>query len=79
MWARRRGRRLACNAGSGPGVEIVMSEPRNIEKQRDRAPEAGQEPQLDVEVIEDLDATAEDSDLIKGGCPHTSCHLTEWD
>lgn len=56
-----------------------MSEPRNIEKQRDPALEAGQEPQLDVEVIEDLDATAEDSDLIKGGCPHTSCHYTEWD
>lgn len=56
-----------------------MSEPRNIEKQRAPALEAGQEPQLDVQVIEDLDAIAEDSDLLKGGCPHTSCHYTQWD
>jgi hypothetical protein len=49
-----------------------MTEPRNLEPDREAQTHAGREPEVRPEVIQDLDMPDDDADIIAGGCKGTN-------
>ncbi len=67
------------DAGSIPALEAVMTEPRDMHRERETEPAtADQEPEVRPELIKDLDVTGDDAGNIAGGsCSSFSNHPTQ--
>lgn len=71
MPARLARRQTGRDAGLVRAQEAVMTEPRDVEPDRQAEAHADREPEVRPELIKDLDVTGDDAGDVAGGCSWT--------